>query len=119
LILGDCKGGTRDGSITCGRLFLRSKTIPIEVGAAKNGTLVLGERVFINTGAIGVANHSVVVGDDCLIGDLAPIFDSNHRPTEPSRPSRIAPVRLGANVWKGRSATILPGVTEPGSFECA
>jgi hypothetical protein len=64
LILGDCKGGTRDGSITCGRLFLRSKTIPIEVGAAKNGTLVLGERVFINTGAIGVANHSVVVGDD-------------------------------------------------------
>jgi acetyltransferase-like isoleucine patch superfamily enzyme len=115
LILGDCKGGTRDGSITCERLFLRSKTIPIEVGAAKNGTLVLGERVFINTGAIGVANHSVVVGDDCLIGDLAPIFDSNHHPTEPSRPSRIAPVRLGANVWNGRSATILPGVTEPGS----
>jgi acetyltransferase-like isoleucine patch superfamily enzyme len=119
LILGNCNGGTRDGSIACGRLFLRSKTIPIEVGAAKNGTLVLGERVFINTGAIGVANHSVVVGDDCLIGDLAPIFDSNHHPTEPSRPSRIAPVRLGANVWKGRSATILPGVTEPGSFECA
>jgi acetyltransferase-like isoleucine patch superfamily enzyme len=99
------------GSIKCGRLFLRCKTIPIEVGAGKNGSLVLGERVFINTGATVVANHSIVVGDDCLIGDLVAIFDSDHHPVEPSRPIRIAPVRLGANVWVGRSATILPGVT--------
>jgi acetyltransferase-like isoleucine patch superfamily enzyme len=99
------------GSIRCGRLFLRCKTIPIELGAAKNGSLVLGERVFINTGATIVATHSIVVGDDCLIGDLVAIFDSDYHPLEPSRPTRIAPVRLGANVWVGRSATILPGVT--------
>ena len=99
------------GSITCGRLFLRSKTIPIEVGAAKNGSLVLGERVFINTGATVVASHSIVVGDDCMIGDLVAIYDTNHHPMEPSRPTRFAPVRLGANVWVGRSAMILPGVT--------
>jgi acetyltransferase-like isoleucine patch superfamily enzyme len=99
------------GSITCGRLFLRCKTIPIELGAAKNGSLVLGERVFINTGATIVASHSIVVGDDCLIGDLAAIFDSDFHPMEPSRPTRFAPVRLGANVWVGRSVTILPGVT--------
>jgi acetyltransferase-like isoleucine patch superfamily enzyme len=99
------------GSIRCGRLSLRCKKMPIEVGAAKNGSLVLGERVFINTGATVVANHSIVVGDDCLIGDLVAIFDSDHHPMEPSRPTRIAPVRLGANVWVGRSAMILPGVT--------
>jgi acetyltransferase-like isoleucine patch superfamily enzyme len=99
------------GSITCGRLFLRSKTIPIEVGAGKNGSLVLGDRVFINTGATVVANHSIAVGDHCLIGDLVAIFDTDHHPMEPSRPTRVAPVRLGANVWVGRSATILPGVT--------
>ena len=99
------------GSITCGRLFLRCKTIPIEVGAAKNGSLVLGERVFINTGATVVATHSIVVGDDCLIGDLVAIFDTDYHPMEPSRPTRFAPVRLGANVWVGRSAMILPGVT--------
>ena len=99
------------GSITCGRLFLRCKTIPIEVGAAKNGSLVLGERVFINTGATVCATRSIVVGDDCLIGDLVAIFDTDHHPMEPSRPTRFAPVRLGANVWVGRSATILPGVT--------
>ena len=100
-----------DGSITCGRLYLRCKTIPIEVGAAKHGSLVLGERVFINTGATVVANHSIEIGDDCLIGDLVAIFDSDHHPMEPSRPTRFAPVRLGRNVWIGRSATILPGVT--------
>jgi acetyltransferase-like isoleucine patch superfamily enzyme len=99
------------GSIKCGRLTLRCKTIPIELGAAKNGSLVLGERVFINTGATIVANHSIVVGDDCLIGDLVAIFDSDFHPMEPSRPIRLSPVCLGANVWVGRSATILPGVT--------
>ena len=99
------------GSITCGRLFLRCKTIPVELGAAKHASLVLGERVFINTGATVVANHRIVVGDDCRIGDLVAIFDSDHHPMEPSRPIRFAPVRLGANVWVGRSATILPGVT--------
>jgi acetyltransferase-like isoleucine patch superfamily enzyme len=99
------------GSIRCGRLFLRCKTIPIELGAAKNGSLVLGERVFINTGSTVVATHSIVVGDDCLIGDLVAIFDSDYHPMEPSSPTRTAPVRLGANVWVGRSAVILPGVT--------
>ena len=99
------------GSIKCGRLFLRCKTIPIEVGAGQNGSLVLGERVFINTGATVVANHSIILGDDCLLGDLVAIFNSDHHPLEPSRPTRIAPVRLGVNVWVGRSATILPGVT--------
>ena len=99
------------GSITCGRLFLRCRTIPIELGATKNGSLVLGERVFINTGATIVANHSIVIGDSCLIGDLVAIFDFDHHAMEPSSPARIAPVRLGANVWVGRSVTILPGVT--------
>jgi len=99
------------GSITCGRLFLRCKTIPIELGASKNGSLVLGERVFINTGATIVATCNIELGDDCLIGDMVAIFDTDHHPIEPSRPTRFAPVRLGANVWVGRSATILPGVT--------
>jgi acetyltransferase-like isoleucine patch superfamily enzyme len=58
-----------------------------------------------------VANHSIEIGYDCLIGDLVAIFDSDHHPIEPSRPTRFAPVRLGANVWVGRSVTILPGVT--------
>ncbi|SHN60653.1 acyltransferase [Bradyrhizobium erythrophlei] len=100
-----------DGSIKCGRLFLRCKTIAIELGAAKNGSLVVGERVFINTGATIVATHSIELGDHCLIGDLVAIFDSDYHSMEPSRPIRTAPVRLGVNVWVGRSATILPGVT--------
>jgi acetyltransferase-like isoleucine patch superfamily enzyme len=99
------------GSITCGRLFLRCKTVPIEVGAGQGGSLVLGTPVFINTGSTIVANHHIEVGDHCLIGDLVAIFDSDHHPLEPSRPTRVAPVRLGLNVWVGRSATILPGVT--------
>ncbi|MBY0561308.1 acyltransferase [Hyphomicrobium sp.] len=99
------------GSISCGRLFLRCKTVPVEIGAGKNASLVLGERVFINTGATVIATQSIVIGDDCLIGDFVAIFDTDHHQLEPSRPIRVAPVRLGKNVWIGRSATILPGVT--------
>jgi acetyltransferase-like isoleucine patch superfamily enzyme len=99
------------GSIKCNRLALRCKTIPVEVGAAPNATLELGERVFMNTGATVVANHKIVIGDDCLLGDLVAIFDSNHHALEPSSPTRVAPVHIGRNVWIGRAATILPGVT--------
>jgi acetyltransferase-like isoleucine patch superfamily enzyme len=99
------------GSIKCGRLSLRCKTMPIEIGAAKHGSLVLGERVFINNGATVVAIHRIEIGADCLIGDLVAIYDSNHHRMEPSHETRMAPVRLGINVWVGRSATILPGVT--------
>lgn len=99
------------GSITCGRLSLRCKTVPVEIGAGKHGTLVVGERVFINTGATVVATHSIVIGDDCLIGDFVAIFDTNHHQLEPSDPMQVAPVRLGTNVWVGRSAMILPGVS--------
>jgi acetyltransferase-like isoleucine patch superfamily enzyme len=72
---------------------------------------VIGQQVFINTGATIVAIHRIEIGDNCMIGDLVAIFDSNHHSLEPSSPTRIAPVRLGDNVWVGRSATILPGVT--------
>jgi acetyltransferase-like isoleucine patch superfamily enzyme len=100
-----------EGSITCERLYLRCTPVPAELGAARKGSLVLGQRVFINTGATVVANHSITLGDDCLIGDFVAIFDTDHHRLEPSRPTRVAPVRLCANVWVGRSATILPGVT--------
>ncbi len=99
------------GRITCKRLALRCTPVPVEVGAARNGTLVLGQLVFINTGATVVANHSITIGDDCLIGDFAAIFDTDHHQLDPSHPVRVAAVRLGTNVWVGRFAIILPGVT--------
>lgn len=108
---GRCPVLVTGGTIKCGRLALRCKTIPVEIGAGHNGSLELGERVFINTGATVVANHKIVIGDDCLFGDLVAIFDSNHHALEPSSPTRIAPVHIGKNVWVGRAATILPGVT--------
>src|SRR5258707_13921759 len=65
----------------------------------------------MNLRATTVASDSIEIGDDCLIGALVAIFDSDYHAMEPWRPTRTAPVRLGVNVWVGRSATILPGVT--------
>jgi acetyltransferase-like isoleucine patch superfamily enzyme len=99
------------GTINCNRLMLRCVPVPALLGATRGATLTLGQRVFINTGASVVANCAITIGDDCLIGDFVAIFDTDFHQLEPARPVRKAPVRLGANVWVGRSAMILPGVT--------
>jgi acetyltransferase-like isoleucine patch superfamily enzyme len=99
------------GTINCTRLMLRSVPVPALLGATKNASLTLGHKVFINTGASVVANTSITLGDGCLIGDFVAIYDTDFHQLEPSRPVRSAPVRLGVNVWVGRSAMILPGVT--------
>jgi hypothetical protein len=47
------------GSINCGRLFLRCKTLPIEVARPRVVPLVLGEHVFINAGATVEATQAL------------------------------------------------------------
>jgi acetyltransferase-like isoleucine patch superfamily enzyme len=118
--------GIRAGLVTCegslpvvhgggrclvGRLSLRGTTARTEIGAVRGGELAIGERVFINQGASIVAHHAISIGDDCRIGDYVAIYDTDHHPIEEGAEVRRAPVRIGTNVWIGRGAIVLPGVT--------
>jgi acetyltransferase-like isoleucine patch superfamily enzyme len=79
------------------------------------GRIAVGSHVRINAGCVLVSYASISIGNDCLIGEYVSIRDANHGtvPGAPMRlqPHRSAPVVIGNNVWIGRGAVVLMGVT--------
>jgi maltose O-acetyltransferase len=81
--------------------------ITIEPGAE----IRAGDNFGLNYGVEIYAAKSITMGDNTMIGDMVTIYDTDfHRIDEGSDP-RVAPVTIGDNVWLGRGALILPGVT--------
>lgn len=84
---------------------------------AKGGSLVIGERSEIGPWCTIVAQDEVEIGNDCLIAERVSIRDQDHeirsRSSVPIRLAgmRVAPVRLGNDVWVGAGAVVLKGVT--------
>lgn len=100
------------GSMLVGRsLFIRSDQFRVQLTVAPRGTLRIGEHVFINQGVNIYAEHSITIGDNVLLADLAAVYDTDFHAVGPDRPVRVAPVVIEDNVWIGRAAIILPGVT--------
>lgn len=80
--------------------------------AISGGTLVVGDRTFINYGVDIAATRLVQIGSDCLIGTHVIILDNDfHVVTDRTRIPEGKPVIIGDNVWLGNRVTILPGVT--------
>jgi hypothetical protein len=94
------------GSMTCGRLFLRCKTID-RVGRRQERLACARRACLHQQGCPGRGNAQH--RGRLLIGAWWPFSTLTSIPW--TRPTLFAPVRLGANVWVGRSATILPGLT--------
>jgi acetyltransferase-like isoleucine patch superfamily enzyme len=98
------------GDIKIGKRFaMRGPLLACELGAQGGARLEIGDRVFINQGAIVVASTHIEIGDDTLIGEFSAIYDSNHHGLDPAHPARSAPVVIGNNVWICRGAVVLPG----------
>ncbi len=105
--------------------------------ATRDGTLVLGDHTFLDTGVIlhpcggsiatnidvyvgpytTVYGHGgVVIGKDTLISMHCRILSSNHSmPPLPtiirSQPDLLRATHIGADVWLGAGVTVLGGVT--------
>jgi acetyltransferase-like isoleucine patch superfamily enzyme len=88
---------------------MRGPLLGCELGAEPGASLEIGDRVFINQGAIVVASERIEIGNDCLIGEFSAIYDTNHHGLDPAHPARTAPVVIGSNVWLCRGAVVLPG----------
>lgn len=100
------------GSMALGRsLFIRSDQFRVQLSTGPGGTLHIGDRVFINQGVNIYAARSIVVGNHVLLADLAAVYDTDFHAISPGRPMRVSPVVIEDNVWVGRAAIILPGVT--------
>lgn len=79
------------------------------------GSIRIGNHVRINQGAVVVAASSVQIGDDTLIGEYVSIRDADHG-MQPGTPMRLQeqnskPIAIGSDVWIGRGAIVLKGVT--------
>jgi acetyltransferase-like isoleucine patch superfamily enzyme len=100
-----------DGRIVVGRGFrTRATQAPVEIGAGIGAELVVGDGVFLNQGANVFAARSVRIGDHSRLADHAAVYDTDFHPVAPGE-IREAPVVIGRNVWVGRAAIVLPGVT--------
>lgn len=99
------------GEIRIGERFaMRGPLSACELGANhSNARLEIGDRVFVNQGAIVVAFSHIAIGNDVLIGEFAAIYDSNHHGVDPIHPPRSGPVIIGNNVWLCRGVVVLPG----------
>lgn len=81
----------------------------------ENGSLRIGDGCVLSRGVHLVAYAGIDIGEGSMIGEYASIRDANHRfgdgvaPRQSGHESK--PVRIGRNVWIGRSAIILAGVT--------
>jgi acetyltransferase-like isoleucine patch superfamily enzyme len=73
----------------------------------------LGRNVFFNQGCTLLDIGGIEIGEGAMIGPKVNIVTSGH-PLDPARRRRFVttrPIVIGANVWIGAAATILPGVT--------
>lgn len=80
------------------------------------GELKIGDRVYFNRNCYIVAYESLIIGDDCMFGEMVSIHDEDHiyGPGETpynQRGYQTKPVTIGTNVWVGAKASILKGVT--------
>ncbi|APX11636.1 sugar O-acetyltransferase [Tateyamaria omphalii] len=74
----------------------------------------LGAEVFINSGCVILDSAPVHIGDGTLIGTGAQIICADHHRDPVKRRAGIEiahPVTIGANVWIGAGAIVMPGVT--------
>lgn len=74
----------------------------------------LGQGVFLNFNCVLLDVTTIEIGDRTQIGPAVQIYAADHPRDPEARRAGLEngrPVRIGANVWIGGGAIILPGVT--------
>jgi maltose O-acetyltransferase len=74
----------------------------------------LGHGVFLNFNCVLLDVVSIEIGDQTQIGPAVQIYAADHPRNPEDRRANLEsgrPVRIGANVWIGGGAIILPGIT--------
>jgi acetyltransferase-like isoleucine patch superfamily enzyme len=83
----------------------------VQLGTSASGTLVIGDHVGMNEGVSIFAQSEITIGDHVMISDYVSINDTDYHELAPGLSTRVAPVRIGRNVWLGRNAIVVRGVT--------
>ncbi|MDR4889989.1 DapH/DapD/GlmU-related protein [Fredinandcohnia sp. QZ13] len=80
----------------------------------ENSYVSIGSSSHLSNDITIIAAESIVIGQDCLIGDRVTMMDHDGHEINPTSRSssfgKCAPIRIGNNVWVGSNVTILKGV---------
>lgn len=87
------------------RGITRQSSITVSAGAV----LTIGADSYINQGANFAVTRSVTLGPRCVVAEDVSFFDTNYHEVDQGAGVVSAPVVIGANVWIGHGAIILPG----------
>jgi acetyltransferase-like isoleucine patch superfamily enzyme len=102
----------RGGSVVLGdAVHFRGAPVRAAFSTGPEGRLSIGDAVFVNYGVTLHAERSVTIGSRVHLGDLCAIWDTDFHALEAGTPVRVAPVVIEDDVWIGRQAIVLPGVT--------
>lgn len=74
--------------------------------------ITIGKDVFINSGCHFQDQGGIAIGEGSMIGHNVVLATINHGLNpESDRKNHYDPIKIGAHVWIGSNATILPGVS--------
>ena len=76
--------------------------------------IVLGDRVFVNFGAVFLDPAPIQIGDDAQLGPGVQLLTADHprdAETRAAGPELARPIRIGARAWLGGGVIVCPGVT--------
>jgi acetyltransferase-like isoleucine patch superfamily enzyme len=94
------------------RVKLRGVHVPIELATMSSGKLTIGNNVAINSGASICAQDSVVIGNNCGIGNYSLIMDTDfHQVGDFNKMSEPSPICIEDDVWLAAHVIVLKGVT--------
>jgi acetyltransferase-like isoleucine patch superfamily enzyme len=101
------------GAVTIGKDGLFYPGLHFET--QEPATISIGDGVVLSRGVHIVAMAGITIGTGTMIGEYTSVRDANHN-REPGVPMRYAgfqarPITIGNEVWIGRGAIILGGVT--------
>lgn len=104
-----------DNQVVLGNSMANAGSVPILLQPrSADACIHIGENTWLSNGVEIIAQSSVTVGKDCLIGARTLILDSDFHglsPDERRLAGAIKPVTIKDNVWIGSDVTLLKGVT--------
>ena len=79
--------------------------------ADAGASLTIGDFALINSGACLHASVSITAGSHLRMAAFSAVLDTNSHEVVPGEGVRRSAIVIGDDVWIGRGALILPGVT--------
>ena len=101
------------GRITIGNnVRLNSNWAPLELVTGRDGTIEIGDDVYINYGTLICASRHVRIGRNVMIGNYSIVADTEIAgiglPAD-RFPDDARPVEIGDGAWLAARVTVLPG----------